>query len=96
MKTPTLKIGAFNIKYIQVPYDNRYFVFTRQYDKRQSVKIEAYKNDMVFTMIKGIIERESKGEYWTSVIFRNRYGRFIERVEKKDKWLDRNELRGNF
>jgi len=94
MKPPTLKIGKFSVKYIQVPYVNRYFVFT-QSTENQSIKIESHKNELVFTMIKGIIERESKGDYATNVLFRDRYSKFLERVTKKDKWLSRNEIKRN-
>jgi len=56
MKTPTLKIGKCSVKYIQVPYFGRYFVFATQYAKNQSVKIESYKNELIYIMVNGMIQ----------------------------------------
>ena len=102
MKAPTTKLGNWKIKYIQVPYDNRYYVFDYEPSSRDcrfikshtgsyQLKIPCGDTSAVEEMALMIIMTSKVNQKDVEEIsdrFR-RYRLFEERVEKKNKLLDK-------
>jgi hypothetical protein len=92
MKPPTIKLdNKYSIKYIQVPYDNRYYVIMMGHKNigyKECVKIPCSESELVDYFIDGIISRMNNVE---KIDLYKRFEAFKARVDKKDKLLDASE-----
>ena len=72
-----MKIDNFQVKYKQVPYDNRYFFV--YYDGQEIAKVPHHleRQNFVYRLID--MGRDRRWETWYN---------FLERVEKYNKYLD--------
>lgn len=80
-------IGKTKISYVQVLYQDRYFVFSTIppiYDN--IVKIPSCNKEWIEAFVEGLC-RQDINKYSE---YKDKYKKFLDRVEKKDKWLDRN------
>lgn len=87
MKHPVMKIGKFEFHYIQVPYDDRYYVV--KYDGGcHGVKEIARFSPAVVNIIDPMINMAvSKTGCWDQTRF-NSVDRFYSNKEKYDTYLD--------
>ncbi len=98
MKTASITVSGIKISYIQVLYDNRYFKIELPVRSPQKIlMIPCTQKHIVEAIVDGLIRKESgcnsvsngvEGEKYFSLY--RRFEKFIDRVQEKDKWLDRN------
>ena len=95
MKTiPKIKIGRYEIRYIQVLYDDRYVVFshTTKIGFRREIKISHSDEVLWKPLLNGIVDIEKidyngNGRYLMNL--RKRIDKFLENIEKRNEYLDR-------
>lgn len=85
MKPPTIKLNKnYSVKYIQIPYDNRYYVIMR--GEVECCKITNTETEFLWLFIQGIY---SKLEPLEVVDLARRFEKFQIRVKKKNELLDK-------
>jgi hypothetical protein len=85
MKPPTIKLNKhYSLKYIQVPYDNRYYIVKRGNIK--CCRIKCSETEFLDYFIRGVYSCLDPLEV---IDLAKRYEKFKTRVEKKNKILDK-------
>ncbi len=80
MKSPTMKLNGYKVKYKQVPYDERYFFI--YYRDKEIAKIPYHLYNIKGIPGNWLLDGYSpKAEY-------DHYDRFMDRVEAYNKYLD--------
>ena len=76
-RPPSMKIDKFQVRYKQVPYDNRYFFV--YYDGQEIAKVPYHleQYDLVYKLMD--IGRDRRWEIWYN---------FLGRVERYNEYLD--------
>lgn len=90
MTRPTLKINRYCFRYIQVLYDDRYFVVEynelgQQYHDDRWTEVARIPGRCM-TVVNDLIQAACKDEDRSEQI-----DRFLHRVEQHDHWLDRHD-----
>ncbi len=90
MKHPLMKIGEFEFHYIQVPYDNRYYVIKYgKYKKKEISKFSPSIVDILDGMIRIAVDKTYYQGYWSEGLQRQ-VDIFSSNKERYDKYLDDN------
>lgn len=89
MKHPTCKIGHWNIKYIQIPYEDRYIITTYKNNITGSkveckIQFDCFINDLQCLSLPFDLH-----SLINDSTYLKRWVRFLKRVEKYNKFLDK-------
>lgn len=91
---PRIKIGEYEIKYIQVLYDDRYLLFKHRTSLNfvREIKISHSDSQLWHPLIQGIMEIQ-RLKYKENIKYlmnlNKRINRFYDNIKRRDDYLDR-------